>query len=96
MEASWLPLKVATIHGPQASQRTPEIARGNRLANKAEREASQASTANILVVVPSLGSQPSLSKLLKTNGTRGNAQEFTEERMAADLGRLHHPTRGVC
>lgn len=81
---------------PRHQKGTPEIARGNRLANKAEREASQASTANILVVVPSLGSQPSLSILLKTNGIRGNAQGFTEEMMAADLGRLHHPTQGVC
>lgn len=60
---------------PQAS----EIAQGNRLADKAKKEAAQASIANILVALPPPSSQPSLNILLKTNIVRCNAQEFTEE-----------------
>jgi hypothetical protein len=46
LEAFWLPLKVAIIHCPGHQKGTSEIARGNRLADKAKREAS---TANSLV-----------------------------------------------
>ena len=46
LETLWLPLKVAIIHCPGHQKGTSEIARGNRLADKAKREAS---TANSLV-----------------------------------------------
>ena len=52
LEALWLPLKVPTIHCPRHQKGTSEIAQGNRLADKAKREAAQASTASILVALP--------------------------------------------
>lgn len=43
LEALWLPLKVATIHCPGHQKGTSEIARENRKANKATREAAKSS-----------------------------------------------------
>lgn len=49
MGALWIPLKVVIIHCPGHKKRASEIRKS--LADKAEREAAQTSTANILVAV---------------------------------------------
>lgn len=51
LEVLWLPYKVPIIHCPRHQKGTSEIACGKRLANIAAREASQASTAHILVAL---------------------------------------------
>lgn len=51
LEALWLSLKMAIIHYPRHQKGSLEIAQGYRLADKAKRKATQASTANILVAL---------------------------------------------
>ena len=51
LETLWIPLKVAIIDCPRHKKGTSEIARGNRLADKAEREVTQPSVANIRVAL---------------------------------------------
>lgn len=54
LEVLWLPLKVAIIHCPGHQNGTSEIAWGDRLANKAKREATQASIAHTPVTLSAL------------------------------------------
>ena len=51
LETLWLLLKVAIVHFPRHQKRMSEIAKRNRGADKAKGEATQASTANILVAL---------------------------------------------
>jgi hypothetical protein len=73
------------IHCPGHQEGTTEIARGSRLADKAEREATQASTDSTLIALL-LTVLPDIPEyiLLKINEIRQNAKEFIEK-MVADL-----------
>jgi hypothetical protein len=75
LETVFLPLTVAIIHCPGYQKGKAEVAWGNRLADKATRKDSQASTANILVaLLPP--EPPDISKYTtKDKGVQAKCQE---------------------